>query len=254
MIERELVIPMPGGHCDAVLISPGTGPCPGVLLWTDALGMRPAKRAMARRLAEAGYTVLVPNPYYRLGTAPFFDPATFSFSNPEMRERVMGMVGTLYAPGVIESDAAAYVAFLDAQPETDTGRKMGVQGYCMGGRLSFITAAVAPGRVGAVASFHGGGLVTDKPDSPHLLLPATKASFYVGVAADDDAAEPHAKEALRAAFSAAGLQAEVEVYAGSLHGWCVPDMPARGEQPVYEQAGAERAWSKLLALYASALA
>ena len=253
VIERDVLIPMPGGHCDAALFSPGAGPCPGVLLWTDALGLRPAKRAMARRLAEAGYTVLVPNPYYRLGTAPFFDPATFSFSNPEMREKVMGMVGTLYAPGVAESDAAAYVAFLDAQPETDTRRRMGVQGYCMGGRLSVITASVAADRIGAVASFHGGGLITDKPDSPHLLLPGTRARYYLGVAADDHAAEPHAAGALREAFAAAGLTAEVEVYASALHGWCVPDMPPRSEQAVYHQADAEHAWAKLLALYASAL-
>ncbi len=254
MIERDVLIPMPGGHCDAALFSAGTGPCPGVLLWTDALGLRPAKRAMARRLAEAGYTVLVPNPYYRIGPAPFFDPATFSFSNPEMRERVMGMVGTLYAPGVAQSDAAAYVTFLDAQPETDTHRKIGVQGYCMGGRLSVITASVAPERVAAVATFHGGGLVTDKPDSPHLLLPGTRASYYIGVAADDHAGEPDAAGALREAFSAAGLDAEVEVYATALHGWCVPDMPKRGDQPVYDEADAEHAWAKLLALYAGALA
>ncbi len=254
VIERDLVVTTPDGHCDAVLLSAGTGPCPGVLLWTDALGLRPAKRAMARRLAASGYTVLVPNSYYRNGPAPFFDPATFSFGDPQMRERLMGLLGTLYTPGVAERDAAAYVACLDAQPEVDTGRKLGVQGYCMGGRLSFITAAVAPDRVGAVASFHGGGLVTDKPDSPHLLVPGTRASYYVGVASDDNASEAHAAGALRESFAAAGLQAEVEVYATALHGWCVPDMPPRGDQPVYGHADAEHAWDKLLALYASALA
>lgn len=253
MIERDITIDMPEGRCDAALFSAGSGPCPGVLLWTDALGLRPAKRAMARRLAQSGYTVLVPNPYYRIGTAPFFDPSTFSFSNPEMRARVMGMVGTLYAPGVAEADAAAYLHFLDAQPETDTRRRMGVQGYCMGGRLSVITAAVSPERIGAVATFHGGGLVTDAPDSPHLLLPRTTARYYIGVAADDNLTEPHAAAALRSAFATAGLTAEVEVYEHALHGWCVPDMPPRGEQAVYHEADAEHAWSKLLALYAAAL-
>jgi carboxymethylenebutenolidase len=251
--ESTVTIDTPDGRCDAAFLHPAAGSHPGVLLWTDALGLRPAKRAMARRLAAEGYAVLVPNPYYRSSPAPQFDSSKFSFQNTEDRARLAPLMTTLSGEGVAERDALAYVAFLDAQSQVDRNRKLGVHGYCMGGRLSFRTAATVPGRIGAVGSFHGGGLVTDKPDSPHLRLAATTARYYVGISSDDDAAEPAAKDTLRAAFDAAGLQAEIEVYAGALHGWCVPDMPPRNGALVYNEPGAEKAWAKLLALYRQAL-
>ena len=137
----------------------------------------------------------------------------------------------------------------------DKGRKLGSQGYCMGGPLVLKTAAVAPGRVGAGASFHGGGLVTDKPDSPHLLAPQIKARLYIAIASSDDMRQPDAKDKLREAFSAAQVPAEIEVYAGAQHGWCVTDMPLQGDgSPTYNKPDAERAWSKLLQLYRTSLA
>jgi carboxymethylenebutenolidase len=201
---------------------------------------------MGRRLAAEGYTVLVPNPFYRNAKAPVVD-GSFDFSKPEDRAKVMPMAQALTADANV-SDAKAYVAFLDAQAQTDKKKKMGVQGYCMGGPLTFRTAATAPERVGAAATFHGGGLVTDKPDSPHLLIPKMKAEFVCCVAANDDKRDPTAKDKLKEAFAAAHLKAKVEVYEGCDHGWTV-----RGSQP-YNEAGAERAWSELTALYKRTLA
>jgi carboxymethylenebutenolidase len=251
--ESSVSITTPDGSCDAAFLHPASGRHPAVLLWTDALGLRPAKRAMARRLAAEGFAVLVPNPYYRSSPAPQFDSAKFSFQNTEDRARLMPLMQSLAAADLAERDARAYFGFLDAQAVVDTRRLAGVHGYCMGGRLSFRTAAALPERIGAVGSFHGGGLVTDKPDSPHLLLARSKARYYIGISSDDDAAEPQAKDTLRTAFADADLQAEIEVYAGALHGWCVPDMPARNGTPVYNEPGAEKAWGKLLALYRGSL-
>ena len=210
-------------------------------MWTDILGLRPVFREMGQRLAAEGYVVLVPNPFYRNAKAPVVD-GSFDFSKPEDRAKVMPMAQALTADANI-SDAKSYVAFLDAQPQTNKKKKMGVQGYCMGGPLTFRTAATAPDRVGAAATFHGGGLVTDKPDSPHLLIPKMKAEVICCVADNDDKRDPTAKDTLKAAFAAAHLKANVEVFEGCNHGWTV-----RGSQ-VYNEAGAEKAWAELLALY-----
>jgi len=197
--------------------------------------------------------VLVPNPFYRVSKAPFTDASKFNFQNPDDMAKLRPLMASVNAPGSGEKDAAAYIAFLDAQKEVNTAKKIGTQGYCMGGALVVRTAATVPDRIGAGASFHGGGLVTDKPDSPHLLVSKIKARMYFGIAANDDAKQPDAKDKLREAFAAARVQAEIEVYP-ALHGWCVPDMPMRDGAPIYNKVEAERAWGKLVALYRAALA
>lgn len=247
VVQKDVNVTMANGVSDSALFYPeGTGPWPAVLVWTDILGLRPVFREMGQRLAAEGYVVLVPNPFYRSAKAPVVD-GSFDFSKPEDRAKVMPMAAALTAEAGI-SDAKAYTAFLDAQPQTDRKKKMGVQGYCMGGPLTFRTAATAADRIGAAATFHGGGLVTDKPDSPHLLIPKMKAEVLCAVADNDDKRDPAAKDKLKEAFAAAHLKATIEVYEGCNHGWTV-----RGSQ-VYNEAGAERAWAQLLALYKRNLA
>lgn len=253
--ETNVEVKTPDGVCDAAFIHPATGSHAGVLIWPDAFGLRPAVREMGKRLAAAGYSVLIPNPYYRVGKATELDLDTtkFSFQNQDDMTKLRKLMGGLQAPGAAEKDAVAFIAYLDAQKSVNTAKKIGTQGYCMGGPLVFKTAAAVPDRVGAVASFHGGGLVTDQPSSPHLLLPKTKARFYIGIASNDDMRQPDAKDKLREAFDAAKLHADIEVYP-SLHGWCMRDMPVQDGKPIYNKPDAERAWSKLMALYKAALA
>jgi carboxymethylenebutenolidase len=247
VVEKDVNVPMASGVADSALFYPeGKGPWPAVLVWTDILGLRPVFREMGRRLAAAGYVVLVPNPFYRNAKAPVVD-GSFDFSKPEDRAKVMPLAAALTADANI-SDAKAYLTFLDAQPQTDKKKKMGVQGYCMGGPLTYRTAATVPNRVGAAATFHGGGLVTDKPDSPHLMIPKMKAEVYSAVADNDDQRDPAAKDKLKEAFAAAKVPAKVEVYPGCAHGWTV-----KGSQ-VYNEPGAEKAWAELLGLYKRRLA
>jgi carboxymethylenebutenolidase len=255
VVETSVLVKTPDGTCDAVFIHPATGSHPGVLIWPDAFGLRPSMRNIGKRIAAEGYAVLVPNPFYRVAKAPVFDDiSTFDFQNPADRAKLGPLMASMNVAGAVESDAVAYIAFLDAQSQVDKGRKIGTQGYCMGGPLVVKTAAAIPNRVGAGASFHGGGLVTDKPDSPHLLASKIKARMYFAIASNDDERQPDAKDKLKAAFAAAHVPAEIEVYPGALHGWCVPDMPARNGKPIYSKPDAERAWGKLVALYKAALA
>jgi carboxymethylenebutenolidase len=249
VVETNVEIKTPDGTCDAAFIHPKSGSHAGVLLWPDAFGLRPSMRDMGKRLAAEGYSVLVPNPFYRVSKAPFTDASHFDFGNQADMAKLRPLMASVNAPGNAEKDAAAYVTFLDAQKEVDKSKKIGTQGYCMGGPLVVKTAAALPDRIGAGASFHGGGLVTDRPDSPHLLAPKIKARMYFGVASNDDARQPDAKDKLKEAFAAAKVPAEIEVYAGALHGWCVPDMPMQNGAPIYNKPDAERAWGKLLALY-----
>lgn len=253
IVESDVEIKTPDGVCDAAFIHPAAGSHAGVLIWPDAFGLRPAVRDMGKRLAASGYSVLIPNPYYRTSKAPELglDTKTFSFRNDADMTKLRKLMSGLTAPGAAEQDAIAYIAFLDAQKAVNTHKKIGTQGYCMGGPLVFKTAAAVPNRVAAVGSFHGGGLVTDQPTSPHLLIPKTKARFYIGIASNDDKNQPDAKDKLREAFDAAKRPAEIEVYK-SLHGWCMPDMPA-GDQPIYNHDDAERAWGKLMDLYKATL-
>src|SRR4029079_10473016 len=201
---------------------------------------------LGKRLAAEGYSVLVPNPFYRVSKAPQFpDPSAFSFQNQADMAKLTPLMASINAPGTAEKDAVAFIAFLDSQPQVDKAKKVGTQGYCMGGPLVVRTAAAVPNRVGAGASFHGGNLVTAKPDSPHLLAPKIKARMYFGVASNDDMRQPDAKDKLREAFAAAKVPTEIEVYSASQHGWCVSDMPKQNGAPIYSKPDAERAWTKL---------
>jgi carboxymethylenebutenolidase len=241
--EREIDITTPDGVADCFFVTPDGGAHPGVLIWPDAFGLRPAMRQMARRLAESGYSVLVVNPYSRARRAPVVSSTNFA----EVRETIAPLMGALNAETQTR-DAGAFVRWLDSQPQVDRNRRIGTMGYCMGGPFTMRTAASLPDRVGAAASFHGGGLVTQAADSPHLLVPRMRAQYLFAIAANDDQSQPEAKNVLRDSFAQAGLQAEIEVYAGAMHGWCPPD------SQVYDEAQAERAWSRLLVLFERALA
>jgi len=251
--ETNVEIKTHDGTCDAAFIHPATGAYPAVIIWPDAFGLRPSMRNMARRLAADGYSVLVPNPFYRVAKAPIWEDAS-KVNFQEVRPKLTPLMGSIQADGAVEKDAPALIAWLDMQKQVDRSRKIGTQGYCMGGGLVVRTAAAVPNRVGAGASFHGGGLVTDRPNSPHLLAPKIRGRMYFGIATNDDMQQPDAKTKLKEAFDAAKVPVEVEVYAMAQHGWCVPDMPSQPNgQPIYDKADADRAWGKLLALYKAGL-
>ena len=242
----DVEVPTPDGTADCHFVHPASGTHPGVLIWPDALGLRPAFEQMGRRLAESGYAVLVANPYYRTERAPVL-PEGASFRDEATRKKVFPLMRSL-TPETNVTDAEAFVGFLDAQDAVAGDRAMGTMGYCMGGSMTMRTAAAFPDRIGAGASFHGGRLVTDAPDSPHLLVEKMRAHYLFAIAENDDQKDPEAKTVLRDAFAAAALPAEIEVYEGTLHGWCPPD------SAVYHETQAERAWSRLLALFENALA
>ena len=244
--ESDVDIKTPDGTADAYLVHPSRGTYPGVLAWPDIFGLRPAFRQMGKRLAEAGYSVLVVNPFYRTRRAPTA-PEHADFEDPATRTALMALAGSL-TPQTAVTDAQAFVAWLDGQPSVDRRRKMGTTGYCMSGSFTMRAAAALPDRIGAGASFHGGSLVTDKPDSPHLLVARMKARYLVAIAESDDQRQPEAKSVLREAFAKARLPAEIEVYAGTIHGWCPTD------SRVYDHDQAEKAWSRMLALFKTALA
>jgi carboxymethylenebutenolidase len=250
--ETNVEIKTPDGTCDAAFIHPATGAYPAVIIWPDAFGLRPSMRDMAKRLAMAGYTVLVPNPFYRVAKSPVWEDAS-KVNFQEVRPKLTPLMGSIQADGAVEKDASAFIAWLDIQKQVDRNKKIGTQGYCMGGALVMRTAAAVPNRVGAGASFHGGALVTTNPNSPHLLAPEIKAHMYFGIATNDDMTQPDAKVKLKEAFEAAKNPADIEVYSMAQHGWCVPDMPAGANGPIYKKDDAEKAWAKLMALYKSAL-
>jgi carboxymethylenebutenolidase len=240
--EADVTVTTPDGACDAYFVHPATGTAPGVLVWPDIFGRRPAFHQMGKRLAESGFSVLVVNPFYRTKKSPTADNGA---ATPI--QALMPLARTLNETTHM-TDAKAFIAWLDQQPSVAKNKKVGTQGYCMGGPIAFRTSAAVPDRVGAVASFHGGGLVTDQPNSPHLQASKTKAQFLVAVAANDDQRAPAEKDVLKETFAKANLPAEIEVYTGAAHGWCPPD------SGVYNEPQAEKAWSRLLALYNKALA
>ena len=240
--ESDVTVTTPDGTADGYFVHPATGTAAGVLVWPDIFGLRPAFRQMGKRLAESGYSVLVVNPFYRVKKAPTAEKGAAT-PIPELMPLARALTETTQT-----TDAKAFIGWLDQQPSVAKNRKVGTQGYCMGGPIAFRTAAAMPDRVGAVASFHGGGLVTDQPNSPHLQAAKTKAQFLIAIAASDDARTPNDKTVLKETFGKVNLPAEIEVYEGAAHGWCPPD------SGVYNEAQAEKAWSRLLALYGKALA
>jgi carboxymethylenebutenolidase len=247
VVEKDVEIKTPDGVADAALYYPeGKGSWPAVVVWPDVVSLRPVFRDMGRRLAAEGYVVLVPNLYYRAKKAPVVE-GSFNFAVPEDRAKLTPLRATVTPEGT-DRDAIAYLAFLDSLPQTNKKKKVGTQGYCMGGPLAFRTAAAVPSRVGAVASFHGGGLVTDAPTSPHLTLPQSKSEYLVAIADNDDKQDPTVKDKLKAALDAAKRPNKIEVYTGAAHGWTV-----KGSQ-VYNEPAAEKAWAELLAIYKRALA
>jgi len=240
--ESDVNVVTPDGTADCYFVHPSSGTAAGVLVWPDIFGLRPAFRQMGKRLAESGYSVLVVNPFYRVKKAPTAD-AGAATPIPQLMPLAQGLNATTHM-----TDAKAFIGWLDRQPQVAKGRKIGTQGYCMGGPIAFRTAAAMPDRVGGVASFHGGGLVTDSPNSPHLEAAKTKAQFLIAIASNDDARSPNEKNVLKETFAKANLSAEIEVYTDAAHGWCPPD------SGVYNEPQAEKAWSRLLALYGKALA
>jgi len=240
--EADVNVTTPDGTADCYFVHPASGATAGVLVWPDIFGLRPAFRQMGKRLAESGYSVLVVNPFYRAKKAPTAE-AGAATPIDKVRSLAQGLNETTHI-----TDAKAFIAWLDAQSSVSKTRKIGTQGYCMGGPIAFRTAAAVPDRVGAVASFHGGGLVNDTPNSPHLAAAKSNAQFLIAIAANDDERSPKDKDVLKETFAKAALPAEIEVYAGAAHGWCPPD------SHVYNEPQAEKAWSRLLVLYGKALA
>src|SRR6187401_2351470 len=239
--ESDVTIKTPDGTADCYFVHPASGTAAAVLVSPDIFGLRPAFRQMGKRLAESGYSVLVVNPFYRVKKAPTA-PNGAATPIADVRPLAQGLTETTQM-----TDAKAFIGWLDQQAWVAKNRKVGTQGYCMGGPIAFRTSAAVPDRVGAVASFHGGGLVTAMPNSPHLQASKTKAQFLVQIAENDDMRSPNEKNVLKETFGKVNLPAEIEVYTGAAHGWCPPD------SQVYNEPQAEKAWSRLLALYGKAL-
>jgi carboxymethylenebutenolidase len=238
--ETNVLIKTPDGTTDAALYTPkGAKTAPGVLMFTDILGLRPAFRGMGARLAAAGYVVLVPNPFYRTKAAPVIEgPFDFAKDFPKLKPLTDPLT-----PAATATDETTWIAYLDGLPQVSKTAKLGVVGYCMGGPRVMQASALRPDRVAASMSCHGGGVVTDGADSPHLLAPKIKAKSYFAIAANDAMRQPDQKDKLLAAYAAAGNPCGAEVYEGANHGWCVPDGAA------YNQPQAERAWAQMLTLY-----
>jgi carboxymethylenebutenolidase len=239
--ESDVNVMTPDGTADCYFVHPATGTAPAVLVWPDIFGLRPAFRQMGKRLAESGYSVLVVNPFYRTKKAPTADAGSKT-PIQQLMPLAQALNETTHT-----TDAKAFIAWLDRQSSVARNRKVGTQGYCMGGPIALRTAAAVPDRVGAAASFHGGGLVTNMPNSPHLQAAKTQVQLLIAIAADDDMRSPEQKNVLKETFAKVKVPAEIEVYTGAAHGWCPPD------SQVYNEPQAEKAWSRLLALYGKAL-
>lgn len=246
VVEQDVMVETPDGMADCYFVHPASGQHAAVIVWPDIVSIRPAFRAMGKRLAESGYSVLVVNPYYRTVKGAVV-PEGKTFRDPGIRDLLMPHARSL-SPETCVTDGRAFVAYLDRQSSVDTSRKIGTTGYCMTGSYTMRLAAAIPDRIGAGGSFHGGGLATDDENSPHLLAPKMKAGFLIAIAENDDERNPEEKVRLREAFDDAGVRAEIEVYEGTQHGWCPPD------SSVYDEVQADRAWSRMLALFERELA
>ena len=241
LVEQEVMVETPDGEADCYFVHPASGSHAAIIVWPDIMSIRPAFRMMGKRLAESGYSVLVVNPYYRTARGAIL-PEGKTFRDPGIRDILMPHASTL-SPKTCVTDGRAFVEYLDKQTSVDTSRKVGTTGYCMTGSYTMRLAAAIPGRIGAGGSFHGGGLATDAEDSPHLLASQMDAGFLIAIAESDDTRNPDEKDLLREAFDREDVRAEIEVYEGTQHGWCPPD------SAVYDEQQAERAWSRLLALF-----
>jgi len=243
--EMQVIVGTPDGTVDALLVSPHSGKGAAVVVWTDIMGRRQSFDDMGRRLADAGYTALVVNPFYRdiKGAAL---PNGVSFPSDEAWQILQPMRKKLTADAVVR-DATAFLHFLDQQESVDTSKKAAIMGFCMSGAYTMLAAASLPDRVGAIASFHGGGLATDKPDSPHLRVSESRAQALHAIAENDHERAPNMKGWLEQAYHDAGIFAEIEVYEGTLHGWTPTD------SRVYHPQQAERAWQRMMILFGKAL-
>ena len=241
LVEQEVMVETPDGEADCYFVHPASGSHAAIIVWPDIMSIRPAFRMMGKRLAESGYSVLVVNPYYRTARGAIL-PEGKTFRDPGIRDILMPHASSL-SPKTCVTDGRAFVEYLDKQPSVDTSRKVGTTGYCMTGSYTMRLAAAIPDRIGAGGSFHGGGLATDAEDSPHLLASQMDAGFLIAIAESDDTRNPDEKDLLREAFDREDVSAEIEVYEGTQHGWCPPD------SAVYDEQQAERAWSRLLALF-----
>jgi carboxymethylenebutenolidase len=245
-MTREFIdIGTTDGSCDSYVSYPDTGgPFPAVIFYMDGIGIRPVLREMADRIAEKGFYVLLPNTYYRRGRAPLFDVA--SILKPENRATLMDLVLSV-TPELVQRDAGAFLEFLAQRPQVRPHSKVGLTGYCMGGAMVMRTAAQYADRIAAGASFHGGGLATDAPGSPHLLAGLIKAELYFGHADNDHGMPPASIARLDAALDAAAVRYQSELYVGAAHGFTMTDLP------VYDEPASRRHWDRLLALYGRTL-
>ncbi|MDG2534988.1 dienelactone hydrolase family protein [Sphingomonas sp. HITSZ_GF] len=230
----DVIITTPDGSCDAYFVAPATGKHPAVIVWPDIFGLRPAFRDMADRLARSGYAVLTVNQFYRSTKAPFVKPGQ---GFDDALKAQVGPWRALLTPDATTRDAKAFVAWVDGQKQVDRKRGIGSTGYCMGGPMVMYTAAAAPARVHGGATFHGGGLAAD---GLIALVPSMKARWLIAIAENDDGRAPGDKDKLKAAFAASNQPAEIEVYKGTMHGWCPPD------SQVYNADQANKAWDRLL--------
>jgi carboxymethylenebutenolidase len=246
MPQQNVTIPTPDGACPTAVFTPDgtTGPWPGVILYMDAVGIRPAMWQVGQRLADAGYFVLVPDMYYREGPYAPKKPVDI-FTDRQAVEAMMEKLGRL-TPARKIADTGAFIAYLDGN-EHVKGETYGATGYCMGGHSALVAAGAFPDKFAAAASYHGGGLATDQPDSPHIALKNTQARIYVAGAVEDAHFTDAQKALLETTLTEAGVSHLIETYEGAKHGFAVPDMP------VYNEAAAERHWASMLALFGETL-
>jgi len=246
MRHEQVSISTGDGDCRAWVFRPeGDGPWPAAIIYMDGPAIRPALFDVAERLAGHGYLTLLPDLFYRDGPYEPMDPSKL-FADETARAAIFAKMGRCVSFDAIRTDTGAFLEFLDKQPDVK-GRKVGVTGYCMGGRVALIAAAEFPDRVAAAGAFHPGHLVTDKPDSPHLLAPKIKAKVYLGGADQDSGFTPEHRDQLAQALTGAGVDDRVEIYEGAMHGYTMPDLR------VYDGPAAERHWRELVALFDSAL-
>lgn len=241
MAHEQVSIRTADGDCSThVLIPDDESASPAVIIYMDALGMRPAMIDVARRLADNGYLALLPDLFYRSGKYEIPTPKEAFASGDLMK--IIGPLMAATGAGKAAEDTRYFLDYLDTRSDVK-GDKVGTVGFCMGGGMALAAAGTFPDRIAAAASFHGGGLASDKPDSPHLLAPRMRAEVYVAVADKDPSYPPDMAERMEKALADAGVEHRCDLYEGALHGWMKPDFP------IYDEQAAERGWCEMLALF-----